>query len=195
MKKIMVTMSCLSALTGMSQQKQEQQQLGNLFSDVGLSNKSYVQRQSNPALYASNKISNQAKVTQTYKATRRAPVQQNVVGNVNRQVQLVRNDDVQQVQIQVMNNNVGNELNFIQQIASAEIPAIQVGNGNMELNPDIAILKVNLNLGKYVAKSRATSSSSKYKMFQLDRKLKKMNRKLSAKFSVNKKLKIKVDNC
>ena len=195
-KKAMVTLSCLGALTGMSQQ--QQQQLGNLFSNVRLSNQSYVQRQNNTALYASNNISNQAKSVQTNKVTRRAPVQHNVARNVNPEIQpLVQNEDVQQVQVQtnVIDNNIGNEINLIQQIASAEMPAIQIGTGHMSLSMDLSMPKLNLNLNRRSSVAQATSNSAKHKLLQLEKKVKKMNRKFAAKLSGRKKLKIKVDNC
>ena len=200
MKKIMVTIGCMCAFAGVAQQ--QQQQLRNVFSNVGLSNQNYVQRQSNPVVLATNKgnINNQQKTVRNNQVSRRVPVQQNVSRNMNPQVQpFVLNVDVQQEQMQmnVNDNNVGNEINFFQQIAAVEIPAIQTGNGNIDvhLNLNINMPKLNLSLNKRAVKSRAESNSSKHKLFQLEKKLKKMNRRFSAKMKHPKKLKIKIDNC
>lgn len=198
MKKIMVIMGCVCALTGIAQQ----QQIGNVFSNVGLSNQSYIQRQSNSVVLATNKgnINNQQKTVRNNQVSRRVPVQQNVSRNMNPQVQpLVLNDDVQQEQMQmnINDNNVGNDINFIQQIAAVEMPAIQTGNGSLEMNVNLNINmpKINLSVNKRTVKLRAESNSSRHKLFQLEKKFKKMNRSFSGKIKYSKRLKIKVDNC
>lgn len=194
-KRAIITVMGIVALSVSAQQ--QQQAFGNMLSNVSLGNQAYVQRQSNPVL-ASNKgnLNNQAKTVQTNKAIRRAPVQQNVARNINPQVQpLVQNDDMQQVLVNLSENNFGNEMKMIQQIAAVELPALQIGNGNMEINAKINLPKLNLNLNRHVVKSRAASNSTKHKLLQIEKKLKKINRKLAAKLCGHKRLKIKVDSC
>ena len=106
------------------------------------------------------------------------------------------NDDIQ-VQgnfSQQSDNNAGNAFgneNLIEQIASVNIPAIQVGTGSLNLNLDLPSIK----MPSIKFASRKSVSSSKHKTHAIKNKLAKLNRNLSGKLSFKKKLKIKVDNC
>ncbi len=82
---------------------------------------------------------------------------------------------------------------MIEQIASANIPAIQVGTGSLNLDLDINMPKIKLPSMKL--SSRKTVSSSKHKTFSVKNRLAKLNRKMTGKLSMGKKLKIRVDNC
>jgi hypothetical protein len=125
------------------------------------------------------------------------PVQTNIINVSDKNI----NDDIQ-VQIkfvQQLDNNLGNafgnESNVIEQIASLDIPAIQLGSGNMDLNLDINLPKINLKPIKLSGKGSSVSSSKHHKSFHLKNKLAKFNRKTVSKLSFKKKLKIRVDNC
>lgn len=115
----------------------------------------------------------------------------NVSGNnINEVVQVQENFDKQE------NDNLGNAFgneNLIEQIASVNIPTIQVGTGSMNLNLDINMPKIKLPAMKF--SSRKTVSSSKHKTFRTKKYLAKLNRKMTGKLTFGKKLKIKVDNC
>lgn len=122
------------------------------------------------------------------------PVQTNI-GNV-----FESNTDEVQSQVileQVSNDNLGNafgnENNGIEQIASANIPAIQLGSGTLNLNLDMNL--PSLKLPSVKLSSRKSVSRTSHRTFHLRNKLAKMNRKLTGKLSFGKKLKIKVDNC
>lgn len=109
---------------------------------------------------------------------------------INEDIQVQGNFDKQE------NDNLGNAFgneNLIEQIASVNIPAIQIGTGSMNLNLDINMPKIKLPAMKF--SSRKTVSSSKHKTFHVKNKLAKLNRKMTGKLSFGKKLKIKVDNC
>lgn len=119
------------------------------------------------------------------------PAQTNVINIVENNT-----DEIQQLVNfnNVNDNNLGNSFgneNLIEQIASANIPAIQVGTGS--LNLDINMPKINLPSMKFA--SRKSVTSSKHKTFRVRNKLAKMNRNMTSKFAFGKKLKIKVDNC
>ena len=105
------------------------------------------------------------------------------------------NDDIQvQGNFSQQDNNVGNAFgneNMIEQIASVNIPAIQVGTGSLNLNLDLPTIK--LPLIKFA--SRKSVSGSKHKTFRVKNKLAKLNRKMTGKLTFGKKLRIKVDNC
>jgi len=121
------------------------------------------------------------------------PVQTNII-NIENNI----NDDIQ-IQGNFTNqsdNNVGNAFgneSMIEQIASVNIPAIQLGSGSMNLNLDLNLPTLKMPSIKFA--SRKTVSSSKHKNYSFKKKLAKLNRNLSGKLSFNKKLKIKVDNC
>lgn len=110
-------------------------------------------------------------------------------------------NDVIQVQgnFSQQDNNIGNASdsypdgneNLMEQIASVNIPAIQVGTGSLNLNLDLPTIK----LPSIKFASRKSVSSSKHKTFRVKNKLAKLNRKMSGKLAFGKKLKIKVDNC
>ncbi|MBK7666098.1 MAG: hypothetical protein IPJ32_01405 [Sphingobacteriaceae bacterium] len=130
-----------------------------------------------------------------------------VVNNVNTNVSNViqpqiivlennMNDDIQLQQnfSQQLDNNLGNAFgneNMIEQIASVNIPAIQVGTGSLNLNLELPSIK--MPSIKFAA--RKSVSSSKRKTHTVKKKLAKLNRKMTGKLSFRKKLKIKVDNC
>ena len=105
------------------------------------------------------------------------------------------NDDIQvQGNFSQQDNNVGNAFgneNIIEQIASVNIPAIQVGTGSLNLNLDLPTIK----LPSIKFASRKSVSSSKHKTFRVKNKLAKLNRKMTGKLAFGKKLRIKVDNC
>lgn len=196
-KNTIILVICLGALTATAQQ-QQQQAYGNVFINVGLNNQAFVQRQSNPVVLASNQgnSNKQFKTNQTNKTVRRAPVQQNIARNINSQLQpLVINDNIQQFLVNVSDNNVGNGVNFIEQIAAAEIPAIHIGNGNLDINLEIKMPRLNLKINRKAVKSAAVRNSVKYQLFQVEKKLTKMHRKFISKLNLSKRLKIKVDNC
>lgn len=105
------------------------------------------------------------------------------------------NDDIQvQGNFSQQDNNIGNAFgneNMIEQIASVNIPAIQVGTGSLNLNLDLPTIK----LPSIKFASRKSVSSSKHKTFRVKNRLAKLNRKMTGKLAFGKKLKIKVDNC
>lgn len=119
------------------------------------------------------------------------PIQTNIINVPDNNI----NDDIQ-VQGNFSNDNVGNSFgneNLLEQIASANIPAIQIGSGSLNLNLDINMPKIKLPSMKL--SSRRSVSGSKHKTFHVKNKLAKLNRNMTGKFSFGKKLKIKVDNC
>lgn len=108
------------------------------------------------------------------------------------------NDDIQvQGNFSQQDNNVGNapdsyrDGNMIEQIASVNIPAIQVGTGSLNLNLDLPTIK----LPAIKFASCKSVSSSTHKSHTIKMKLAKLNRNFGGKLSLKKKLKIKVDNC
>jgi hypothetical protein len=108
--------------------------------------------------------------------------------NINNDIQVQGNFSQQ------LDNNVGNAFgnkNLIEQIASVNIPAIQVGSGSLNLNLDLPTIK----LPSMKFASRKSVSSTKHKTHTVKNKLAKLNRKMTGKLSFSKKLKIKVDNC
>lgn len=182
----------------MVSQQQLQQQFSYLYSNVGINNQNAMQRQSNQVLYASNILSNQAKVVQSNKVARRALVQQNNIRNMNNQIQpLIINNDLMQEQTQInsMDNNSGNNMSIVQQIAAAEMPALPIGNGKSDLHLNVEINLPKINLNKRLTKSNVSSNSSKHQLIQLKKSFIKINRKLNTRLRSNKKLKNKVDNC
>lgn len=115
------------------------------------------------------------------------PVQTNIINENN-------TDEIQQILSNVSDNNAGNAFDnesLIEQIASANIPAIQMGSGSLNLN--INMPEIKLPTIKFA--SRKSVSSSKHKTFWMKKKIAKLNRNMAGKFSFGKKLKIKVDNC
>lgn len=106
------------------------------------------------------------------------------------------NDDIQMQEnfSQQLDNNLGNAFgneNLIEQIASVNIPAIQVGSASLDLNLDLPTIK----LPSMKFASRKSVSSTKHKTHTVKNKFAKLNRKMTGKLSFGKKLKIKVDNC
>ncbi len=125
----------------------------------------------------------------------------NNVGNVSNVTQPLVNisdnntDEIPQLgNFSQQDNSVGNAFgneNMIEQIASVNIPAIQVGSGSLNLNLELPTIK----LPSMKFASRKSVASSKHKSYTLKMKLAKLNRNLSGKLSLKKKLNIKVDNC
>ncbi len=119
------------------------------------------------------------------------PVQTSMV-NIENNI----NDDIQ-IQGSFTNqsdNNVGNAFgneSMIEQIASVNIPAIQLGSGSLNLNLELPTIK----LPSIKFASRKSVSGTKHKTHTVKKKLAKLNRNLGGKLSFKKKLKIKVDNC
>lgn len=118
------------------------------------------------------------------------PIQTNVINIAD------NNNEVQQLLKvnSVSDNNVGNAFGnegLIEQIASANIPAIQVGTGSLSLRIDMSTIK----LPAIKLSSKKSVSGSKHKQYTLKKKLAKLNRNLGGKLAVKKRLKIKVDNC
>jgi hypothetical protein len=112
----------------------------------------------------------------------------NILNTINDDIQLQGNFSQQ------INDNSGNAFgneNRIEQIASANIPAIQLGTGSLDLNIDMPTIK----LPSIKFTSRKSVSGSKHKTFRFRNKMAKMNRQMTGKFAFGKKLKIKVDNC
>jgi hypothetical protein len=150
----------------------------------------YVQRASN----ASGNQRQQVRRRVTNVSNISNPVQTNIINIPDNNI----SDDIQ-IQLQgnfndVNDNNIGNAFgneNLIEQIASVNIPAIQVGTGSLNLNLDLPSIKVPS--VKFV--SRKSVSSSKHKTHTMKKKLAKLNRKMTGKLSIGKKIKIKVDNC
>jgi hypothetical protein len=108
--------------------------------------------------------------------------------NINDDIQMQENFNPQ------LDNNLGNAFgneNLIEQIASVNIPAIQVGTGSLNLNLDLPTIK----LPSMKFASRKSVSSTKHKTHTVKKKLAKLNRKMTGKLAFGKKLKIKVDNC
>lgn len=165
----------------------QQNQMQNVFSNMGLTNQSGVQRQS-AQVFASNTSTNkQVKNIQSNNSNRRNPVQNNVANPINQmmQPQVILNDDIQ---LNVLENNFGNQGIVIQQASNVSKPALPEGKG-LEIN----LPKINFNSGIRLAK--LNSHTSKNKTVHMKNKFLKMNRKLSAKFAFGKKLKLKVDDC
>lgn len=110
------------------------------------------------------------------------------------------NDDIQvQSNIIEIENNAGNafgnEMNPLEQIASFDIPAIQLGSGNLNLNLDITMPKINFRSVKLSGRGSSSSKGNHHQLQDLKKKWAKFSRKTSGKLSFKKKLKIKVDNC
>jgi hypothetical protein len=209
MQKLIVIQAILVTLNAHSQ---------NLVQSNILTNSGLLQSQSPPQqVFASNMMvgnSNKNIESQAQGATnvvqgrqRRASALQNNTGS-NPMVQQAKfaidniNDDIQvQGNIIVLENNggnaLGNETNPIEQIASLNIPAIQLGSGNMDLslNLDINMPKINLKTIKFKGKGSSASKGNHNRIRQLEKKLAKFNRKTAGKLSFKKKLKIKVDSC
>lgn len=149
----------------------------------------------NPQVYvqrATNANNNQRRQVRRRVTNVSNPVQTNVINvsenNINDDIQIQGNF------VNQLDNNVGNAFgneNLIEQIASANIPAIQLGSGSLNLNLDLPTLK----MPTIKFASRKSVSSSKHKSHTLKKKLAKLNRNLGGKLSFKKKLKIKVDNC
>jgi hypothetical protein len=148
----------------------------------------YVQRVSN----ASGNQRRQVRRTNVSNLNISNPIQTNIINvsdnNINEDIQIQGNFDKQQKDD--LGNAFGNE-NRIEQLASVNIPAIQVGTGSLNLNLELPSIK----LPSIKFASRKAVSGSKHKTFRLKNKLAKLNRRMTGKLSFGKKLKIKVDNC
>jgi hypothetical protein len=217
MKKVLLITPVLFSINGFSQNTVFVSDLGNLgnqavqlqnvqvfasniFANDNNTNKSarananpqaYVQRASSPSGNQRRQV--RRRVTNVANTNISNPVQTNIINlsnNINDDIQLQGNFSQQ------VNDNLGNAFgneNMIEQIASANIPAIQIGTGALNLDLDINMPKIKLPSMKF--SSRKTVSSSRHKTFHVRSKLAKLNRKMSGKLSFGKKLKIKVDNC
>ena len=123
----------------------------------------------------------------------------NTISNVNQPLVNINENNTDEIQqlgnfSQQLDNNVGNAFgneSIIEQIASVNIPAIQLGRGSLNLNLELPTIK----LPSIKFASRKSVSSSKHKTFRVKNKLAKLNRKMTGKLAFGKKLKIKVDNC
>lgn len=177
-----------------------QNQVQQFYMNNNLSNQAYVQQRANPVL-ASNVVNvkkpsttNSANKPKANPTVQRRPVQQAAQRNINPPVQ-IKNDDIQ-IQMNVSDNNVGNEFNNfeviqIQQLSNVALPQIQLdGSAGMELK----LPKVNLSVSRKVVKSNS-SHQSKKKATLIKNKFKKANRKWSTKLEGKKKLRLKVDRC
>jgi hypothetical protein len=149
----------------------------------------YVQRVSNSNVTQRRQ---RRRVTNNVNANISNPVQTNIINvsqnNINDDIQVLGNF------VNQLDNSVGNAFrneNLIEQLASVNIPAIQLGSGSLDLNFNLPTLK----FPAIKFSSRKTVSSSRHKTFHLKNKLAKLNRNMSGKLSFKKKLKIKVDNC
>lgn len=214
MKKALLIVPVLFAMNGFSQNLIQQN-----FSNINLTNRQASQMQS-VQVFASNVLVNdnntnkpsrananpQVYVVQrasarnvTQNRRRRVAPQTNISNPIQTNMRNVSdnniNDDIQ-VQgnfVNQLDNNVGNAFgneSLIEQLASVNIPAIQLGNG-LDLNLNLPTLK----LPSIKFASRKTVSSSKHKTHSVKKKLAKLNRNLGGKLFFKKKLKIKVDNC
>ncbi len=168
----------------------------NIMTNINNTNKP-VRSNANPQVYvqrASNASGNQRQQVRRRITNVANPVQTNMTNVPDNNI----NDDIQ-IQLQgnfnnVNDNNVGNAFgneSIIEQIASVNIPAIQVGSGSLNLNINMPEIK----LPSIKFHSRKTVSNSKHKTFSFKNKMAKLNRNMTGKFSIGKKLKIKVDNC
>jgi len=143
---------------------------------------------SNMMVNDNNSNSNQRIQTRRNTANSSTQVQTNInISNIDIQLQ----GNFSQPVNDNLGNSFGNENNMIEQIASANIPAIQVGTGSLNLNLEMPTIK----LPSIKFSSRKSVSTSKHKSFYFKNKMIKLNRRLKGKFSLRKKLKIKVDNC
>jgi hypothetical protein len=204
MKKLLFLAPVLFILNGQSQ---------NLIQSNSLLNISNINQVQTQQVFASNIMVNDNNTNKPIQAKPVMQVQRSSP-EVNRQTRrdpsnYSTNNAIQvkeEVQVlqnfpQVNDNNtgeaLGNEFNPIEQIASLNIPAIQVGSGNMDLNLnlDLKMPKINLKTVKFKGKGSSASKSSHHKLLQLEKKWAKFNRKTSGKLSVKKKIKFKVDNC
>lgn len=215
MKKVLFIIPVLFALNGFSQNQIQQN-----FNNINLTNRQALQMQS-VQVFASNIKVNDDNTNKPARANanpqvyvqrsttansiqrrqRRIPPQTNInVSNVSQPLVNISenniNDDIQIQEnfSQQLDNNVGNAFgneNIIEQLASVNIPAIQLGSGSLNLDINLPTLK----LPSIKFNSRKSVSSSKHKKFHVKNKLAKFNRKMSGKLSFGKKLKIKVDNC
>jgi hypothetical protein len=131
--------------------------------------------------------------------------------NVVNDAEVIENEDQQQVQSQqfIQNDNnfgnvyvqqalnppvqeLSNDQGSFQQKLSFDIPAIQLGNGRMNL--DLSMPKVNLKAIKFSGRS-SSSKTSHSKSHEIASKWHKWNRKVQGKFSGTKKIHFKVDKC
>ncbi len=213
MKKILFITPVLFAMNVFSQNILLQN-----FSNTNLTNNQAVQMQSQQ-VFASNKIVNDnnkpvrananpqinfiqraATNVSTQRRRRRVTPQ---VNNISNPINIINvplnnmNDDILvqgnlSQQADDSGNAFGNE-NMIQQLASANIPVIQLGSGSLNLNLDLNLPTIKLPAIKF--SSHKSVSSSSHKAFRLKNKWLKFNRNMSGKLSFGKKLKIKVDNC
>lgn len=179
--KAIVFLLIVSSGNGFSQNQMQQQ-----FSNIGLTNHSVMQQQRNN-IFASN-------VANTNKQQRQAS-QQMINQNVNLPVKNLNVD--MSMQSNAAENNVGNEMNNFQQIqvqllTTIAAPQSQLANGKAF---DLKLPSLNIGMRKTIRRTSSEGSSVKHKLMVIENKFKKVNRKLSARLSFKKKLKMKVDNC
>jgi hypothetical protein len=209
MQKLILIPAILFTINGLSQ---------NLIQTNILNNSGLLQSQNPPQqVFASNIMvgnSNKNIESQVQRAInvvqgkqRRASLSETNLGSnpmvqqENFSVDGINNDIQLQGNIIAIENNAGNafgnEMNPIEQIASLNIPAIQLGSGNMDLNLnlDLNMPKINLKTIKFRGKGSSASKGSQHKLLQLEKKWAKFTRKTAGKLSFKKKLKLKVDNC
>lgn len=205
MKKVLFIAPVLLSLTGFSQnilmtnlgnQSMPQVQTVQVFA----SNMMLNANNTNKPARANANPQVQIQRASTSNANENARRQSRRISNIYNPVQtnsIIQNnstDEIQQVLSNVSDNNVGNAFgneSLIEQIASANIPAIQMGTGSLNLNIDMPTIKLP---SMKFASRKTSSSSSKHKAFSLRKKMAKLDRKMS-RFSLKKKMRIKVDNC
>lgn len=195
-----------------------QNQIQTNVSNINVQQQRYIQGNQ---VFASNLMGNTSNANKPIRANSNPQVQvqratnassnqrrqvRRVVNNVNTNVSNVIqphivvlenniNDDIQlQNFSQQLDNNLGNAFgneSLVEQIASVNIPAIQLGTGSLNLNLELPTIK----LPSMKFASRKSVSNSKHKTHTIKKKLAKLNRKMAGKWSLEKKLRIKVDNC
>ena len=182
-----------------------QNQAQQFYSNINLTNQIQIQQRAQ-LLLASN-ISNENKINsvpvrnvnnnsgnKTNQSVQRRPIQNNIQRNINPPDQIM-NDDIQ-IQMNVMGNNIGIELNNsaaiqIQRISNVALPDLpQIGMAGIELK----VPKVNWSIKTSSLKTK-TLTHSKKKYFKLNNRLKKINRNLSSKLLIKRKLRIRIDDC
>lgn len=184
--KVIVFLMIVSIGNGFSQNQLQQQ-----FSNIGLTNQSVMQQQRN-TVFASNVANTNKQQRQT---VQRQASQQIINQNLNPIVQNLNVD--MRMQSNAAENNMGNEMGNIQQIQVQQIatiaaPQMQLGNGN---TLRLKLPSLNVNMRKTIRRTSSEGNSVKYKLMVIENKFRKINRKLNARLSFKKKLRIKVDKC
>ncbi len=186
MKKVIILLMLVIAAKGVSQNIIQQQ-----YSNIGLTNQSVMQQQSN-SVFALN-------ITNTNKPQRqsiqRQPIRQVVNHNANPSLP-IQNLDVQS-QSNAAEKNLSNDMNNfqliqLQQISNITPPQIQIGTRN---DLELKLLNIQLNVSKTFRRNNSEGYTSKHQLIVLQGKIKKISRKLVARLSFKKRNKIKLDNC